>query len=251
MRKCIIGLLVISLLVMVFPSSVVIAKPENKPITPSDLKNITLIHYVKPDSPPGKPDVPDDEDPSLPAVNNTAYALLGCYLPRTVTYYVNTAGAPEGALDEIKKSFDAWDLVTEHELFVFGSTTSTSGARFDYQNTVSWRKIAPRNIIAMTSLWYNGTTGEIYEFDITFNSFLKWGIDPDDEEDGTTLLNLYDVENIAVHEVGHVVGLADLYEDQYRELTMYGYGAAGETIKITLEIGDIAGAQFLYGNPDS
>jgi len=235
---------------MVFPSSVVVAKPENKPITPSDLKNITLIHYVKPDSPPGKPDIPDDEDPPLPDIDNTGYALLDCYLPETVTYYVNTAGAPEGALAEIQESFGTWDSVTTTELFEYVSETTASGARFDYQNTVSWRKIAPRNIIAMTSLWYNGTTGEIYEFDITFNSFLKWGIDPDDEGPDT-LLKMYDVENIAVHEVGHVVGLADLYEDKYRELTMYGYGSVGETIKITLATGDIEGAQFLYGNPDS
>ena len=40
--------------------------------------------------------------------------------------------------------------------------------------------------------------------------------------------------------------LADLYEEQYRELTMYGYGRTGETIKLSLEEGDEAGAYFIY-----
>ena len=81
-----------------------------------------------------------------------------------------------------------------------------------------------------------------------FNAFLKWGVDPDGEGPAE-LSKAYDVENIATHEVGHVAWLNDLYEEQYREFTMYGYGKTGETIRISLEEGDIAGAQYLYGEP--
>lgn len=36
---------------------------------------------------------------------------------------------------------------------------------------------------------------------------------------------------------------------RYSELTMYGYSSKGETEKRSLEDGDVAGAQFLYGTP--
>ena len=55
------------------------------------------------------------------------------------------------------------------------------------------------------------------------------------------------MRNVGTHELGHVVGLDDLYPAQYRDLTMYGYSAAKETKKITLENGDIAGTQAIYG----
>jgi hypothetical protein len=170
-------------------------------------------------------------------------------LPDTVTYRINPSGAPDGTADEINLSFDSWDAVTAPELFIFGGQTSVSGVSFDGQNTISWMGIAPPSTIAMTTLWYVVETGEIVEFDMVFNSILKWGIDPDDEGP-RKLKRAYDVQNIATHEVGHVVGLDDLYAEQYRELTMYGYGKTGEVIKISLAEGDIAGAQYLYGSPE-
>jgi len=55
-----------------------------------------------------------------------------------------------------------------------------------------------------------------------------------------------DFENIATHELGHSVGLGDLYQSACAEQTMYGYAGFGETKKQTLEAGDIAGAVKLY-----
>jgi hypothetical protein len=55
-----------------------------------------------------------------------------------------------------------------------------------------------------------------------------------------------DFESIATHELGHSVGLDDLYTGECSEQTMYGYAANGETKKRTLESGDITGVQELY-----
>jgi len=55
-----------------------------------------------------------------------------------------------------------------------------------------------------------------------------------------------DFENIATHELGHSVGLNDLYEDKCSEQTMYGYANFGEIKKRTLELGDIIGINNLY-----
>jgi predicted Zn-dependent protease len=56
-----------------------------------------------------------------------------------------------------------------------------------------------------------------------------------------------DLRNIATHELGHAVGLADLYENACSEETMYGYSSEGETKKRDLNDGDITGLQQLYG----
>ena len=69
---------------------------------------------------------------------------------------------------------------------------------------------------------------------------------PDDE--GPTKIKNFDVQDIATHEAGHVVGLDDLYADKYSELTMYGYSSKGETKKISLAVGDVNGTVALYGS---
>ena len=55
-----------------------------------------------------------------------------------------------------------------------------------------------------------------------------------------------DFENIATHELGHSVGMADLYDSVCSQETMYGYASEGETNKRSLEAGDIAGVKKLY-----
>ncbi|OFV85322.1 MAG: hypothetical protein A2W26_08285 [Acidobacteria bacterium RBG_16_64_8] len=83
--------------------------------------------------------------------------------------------------------------------------------------------------------------------DVIFNTRYKWAIDPDGEDTRTLAKSQYDVRNVGTHELGHVVGLDDLYQAEYRELTMYGYSAAKETKKISLQTGDIWGTQDIYG----
>ena len=54
-----------------------------------------------------------------------------------------------------------------------------------------------------------------------------------------------DFYNIATHELGHSVGMTDLYNFCTEE-TMYGYATEGETKKRDLNAGDIAGINALY-----
>ena len=70
------------------------------------------------------------------------------------------------------------------------------------------------------------------------------------EQELLTIVDLRKLEmagSVGTHEVGHVVGLADLYQSSYSQLTMYGYAAPAETLKRSLEHGDILGTQRLYG----
>lgn len=246
MKKLLVALLVVALLATSLVA-VVSAKPD-KPVRPEKLDQVIFVHPAAPDKPgkpdnsPGKP--PKEEEPK----DNTYYELWGGHLTGTASYYINptvslvTAGDPIAA---VNASAEAWDAVTADELFSYAGTTEERWYAEDGQNTVSWVKFTPRNYIAVAVMWYDPETMIIWEFDIVFNTFQKWGIDPV-KEDGVTI-GAFDIQNIATHEFGHPVGLDDLYDERYSELTMYGYSSKGETKKCSLENGDIIGAQFLYG----
>ena len=97
-------------------------------------------------------------------------------------------------------------------------------------------------VIAVAVVWgyFSGPpkVREILEFDILFNTDFDWG----NGEQGWM-----DLQAIATHEIGHGLGLADLYEDVCAEETMYGLSDYGEIKKRDLNTGDINGIQELYG----
>jgi hypothetical protein len=93
----------------------------------------------------------------------------------------------------------------------------------------------------------SSSEGTAFAPDIEFSTAYKWGIDPDGEGGQTLDSSTFDVRDVGTHEVGHVVGLADLYQTNYSELTMYRYAAPAETLKRSLQNGDILGTQKLYG----
>jgi len=242
--KILIAVLVGFLVISVVAAGLMAAKPD-KAGRPEKLKQIIFVHPVapdkpgKPDKPPGKPpkDEPKDKD-------NTYYEVWAKLAPGTATYYVNpnvslvTDGDP---IEAVNAAVESWDAVTATELFTYGGETTESWYEYDYQNTISWVKFIPRDYIAVAVMWYDPATMIIYEVDIVFNTFHNWGIDPSKRD------RAFDIQNIATHEFGHPVGLADLYDEIYSELTMYGYSRTGETKKCSLEEGDISGAQELYG----
>ena len=88
-------------------------------------------------------------------------------------------------------------------------------------------------------MWYTRVTKQIVEFDMVFNTFYQWGT--------TGASNQMDLQNIATHELGHAVGLADLYRSNTDKETMYGYSNFGDTAKRDLYLGDQAGIVKLYG----
>jgi len=106
-------------------------------------------------------------------------------------------------------------------------------------------------VIAVCIVWgyFTGppSTRRIVEFDIMFDTDFNWGCAGDTNETGLGDTSFMDLQNIATHELGHGVGLGDLYITEASDETMYGYSTEGETKKRTLYIGDIAGIQELYG----
>ena len=238
--KRLLAVLLVAVLVVTSSAAVVTAKPD-KPTRPEKLDQVVFVHPVAPDK-PGKPDKPPKPPKDEDQKDNTYYELWGGYLPDTLEYYVNpnvslsTDGNPIAA---VNAAAEAWDSVTTAELFNYVDTTAKNWYAEDGQNTISWVKFLPRDYIAIAVMWYDQDM-VIWEVDIVFNTFHNWGINPVKKD------RAFDIQNIATHEFGHPVGLDDLYNEIYSELTMYGYSKTGETKKCSLEEGDIAGAQSLY-----
>jgi len=117
----------------------------------------------------------------------------------------------------------------------------------DDKNEVYFGEVDQSGAIAITVVWgvFTGPPGKrkLVEWDQVYDQ-----VDYDWSEDCETEDCTYkmDFENIATHELGHSVGLDDLYTSDCSEQTMYGYANYGETKKRSLEDGDITGISDLY-----
>jgi hypothetical protein len=187
------------------------------------------------------------------------YALTGWKLPSGgITYRVNPSKVkvPSGyslttdqIIQAIKDSFAVWSEANPALVFNYGGTTSAQAGRLDGINAISWRRLQA-GALAVTYVWVSRATGRVVEADTVFNNLYAWY--DFSIPDGYTADNYcpdrpvaYDIRNIATHEFGHWVGLADLYSDADKDATMYGYGDVQELKKRTLTTGDINGAQRL------
>jgi hypothetical protein len=250
--KKLFALLIIATVLMSIP---LVAAANSKPA----VSKIVFIHrkdsFGKPDWAAKPPK--NDQDPQL-------YALMGKYIKWTsleLTCHINPAngdGLGETfVMSNISASAETWDTASTAELFatyIMNYTAKVDTDEPDGYNEIAFGNIADDGIIAMCTVWFinAGPPSQrgIVEFDILFNDAgFKWGYAGETNEDAPNpdYLDIMDLQNIATHELGHALGLADLYSSECSEQTMYGYGDYGETKKRTLNTGDQEGIQKLYG----
>lgn len=129
-----------------------------------------------------------------------------------------------------------------------GATTSTSLVADtqspDNQNEVYFADISNSNTIAVTIVW------GIFGGPVSNRQLVEWDQIYDDvtfdwSAQSSGVANKMDFDNIATHELGHSVGMGDLYNSCVDE-TMYGYSSNAETKKRDLNTGDITGVNALY-----
>jgi len=112
----------------------------------------------------------------------------------------------------------------------------------DNVNEAYFGAIEDSNTIAVTIVWgiFGGPTYQrkLVEWDQIYSTAYSWSASGEADK--------MDLNNIVTHEIGHSFGMNDLYTSFCSEQTMYGYASLGETIKRTLEIGDINGINKLY-----
>lgn len=196
--------------------------------------------------------------PALTATggNSNAYVLTGYrwntkdpQLKLTLKTDSNLAGeslstsAVQGA---IAAAANTWDDATNQNLFAdsglvtLSSTVATD--KRDYKNTLAWKYLSDAPCaLAYARTWYSYYKVDGYknavESDISFNTRYAW------KTDGS---GNYDVQSVALHELGHTIGLGDLYGltkfAKDTDQIMHYY----DGIQRTLGNGDKTGVWMMY-----
>jgi len=229
-------------------SSVIEETGEHLVLSPPGLEKILFVHYKKGFAKPpwaGK----------KPKKEAKCYAFLARGLKwkddLPIDYVIdptNSDLAEDFVASAISAGAEEWDTHTDAELFndeyeiVHDGTWDSDTP--DGRNEMVFGDYPDTNVIGVAVVWgyFSGPPGQrrIVEFDVLFDTDFAWG-------DATINSGVMDLENIATHEIGHGLGLADIYDSSCSEVTMYGYSEEGETKKRTLEQPDITGIRELYG----
>ncbi|MFH1545222.1 MAG: matrixin family metalloprotease [archaeon] len=171
---------------------------------------------------------------------------------KTIEPYVVNTSNTQGLnasfiLTNLALDINKWETAAGVDIIGNGSSTNeeleADLIEPDNKNEVYFGDVDDYGAIAITVVWgrFGGKPSqrELVEWDQIYDQVdFDWSASGD--------ANKMDFENIATHELGHSVGMDDLYNVKCSEATMYGYADEGETNKRTLEAGDIIGVQELY-----
>jgi hypothetical protein len=222
------------------------------PATGKLVEGYAFIHYkdqaAKPEGKPGKGGTKCYGF----LAKDTKWKILETWVVNTT----NTRGLAEASVlsildGGISKWEDAADGTVGNSAIIdilgSGSTTSDALAADtvspDNQNEVYFADISSAGAIAVTIVWgiFSGPPWmrELVEWDQVYDDVdYDWSLSGESGK--------MDFDNIATHELGHSVGMADIYSTDCSEVTMYGYADYGETKKRDLEPADVTGVSSLY-----
>ncbi len=186
------------------------------------------------------------------APRSSEYKLIGFKVPSDgIKISYDGAAAPSsvssGAEGAIGAATVTWDAATSAKFF---STSSQNALQAPFY----WSEGLRKSTIAVTYIGARyDSIKKGYVLDKTycaFNKKLLWEIDVnDDTSDGVISSNerdnIFDVQTIALHEQGHMLGLDDITTSSKSYLTMYGYND-GHSDR-SLATGDIQGLKAIYG----
>jgi hypothetical protein len=246
---------------IVFCSSITFAKNDKNSDIPEqaglydvpghpELKLRVFVYHEKPNK-PGRPTPPSPQEVCnlLDSDSTLLVAPADWKLPSTWKYRLNTSSVPltVGAnnLSMIaENAYKQWtDVIHNNQVTITkDSNTIVNRAVLDGQNIIAWGN-APVSALAVSYIWYNRITKVAIEVDTIMNTKSIWYWS---QNQNCAFQGVYDAQDILTHELGHTMGLDDMYTNDYANHTMYGYGSKGEVKKDTLTQGDISGVQNIY-----
>ena len=174
------------------------------------------------------------------AVRVKSYTTVGhTWGTNQVVYYVNPQNlfvSDSAAISAIQTAAAAWhDQSGANIQLVYGGTTNGSSLTLNNKNEVFFRNDGIA-YIGETYWWYDGT-GRLVDADILLHETYTYFT-------GSGCSNGIYIEDVAIHEFGHALGLAHSdVPDTTMEPAMPGYC---DTSQLTLEADDISGIRALY-----
>jgi predicted Zn-dependent protease len=138
----------------------------------------------------------------------------------------------------VRKAFAAIDALNQPAGIFFQETSNYAAAKIKF----TWKYIdGPYNKLGYTTFSYRTDTKALISATVTLDSGDKYFISPTERCGGSG--SLFDIQNIATHEIGHAINLGHVSD---KLQSMYPSSLAGETLKRTLGNGDIRGISNLY-----
>ena len=158
----------------------------------------------------------------------------------------SSAGTAEEQRTQILNGANAWNNAGAEFAFTYGGTSTQTAVGSNGTNLIYFDTTPPDGggYIAATYIWHNGAN--VTENDMVFNDaeYTWWN-------GSGTCFNKMDIWNIATHEFGHYLCLADLYGGSDSAKTMYGYGDYCDTHARDLHQDDVNGIIAIYGSGGS
>jgi hypothetical protein len=180
-----------------------------------------------------------------------------------VRYFVSNTGVPGVSATDFQsamgRAFDRWQAVpTSSVSYQFAGVTSANPGRDDGASVLGFQNRPELDrVLASTSFLVDSATGALVESDIFFNSAFPWSVAVAGEP------GRFDLESVAVHEIGHFSGLGHsaLGETELQssggrrvlsaEAVMFPIAfASGSIAARALKADDIAGISDLYPDGD-
>ena len=239
--------LFLSLTLVSLASAKVVEVKNQGPFT-----RVKIIHENKPDFVGINPAKPEKPGKPAPGTGRIQCDSSGSIFLNTPEYYLNPLTIPSSltqnfVVDSLVSSTQEWDKHTSNNLFIDSPTLDNtkyalgkiSGYPIDFENVVVFGDLSSGTIGVTYLTWWTAT-GEIADWDMILNTDYLWG--------DATLGNYMDLQNILTHELGHSLGLKDLYNRKCSSMTMFGYSGYNDIGKRSLEQDDILSLLKVYSN---